>query len=148
MAALSSLNTISTIDGKYGEAFNDLDWKTDSTYDQDVKEPTIDPGIDFLNDISMTPVEPPTVEDVFDDAKTLRENKLHALMLRLETVDIVESIERSSSKEPNIMEFLLRSREHLHTFAQLVEQDLISLENGNLVLTALCYQLMDVVPDL
>jgi hypothetical protein len=148
MAAMLPIYTVNTIDGKERAIFDDSNWKIGPTYDEDVKAPTVDPGTDFLKDIPMVPVAPPTVEDIFDDAKTLRENKLHTLMLRLETVDILESLAQSHNKTPNSIAFLLQSNEYLHTFAQLVEEDLITLVDGELVLTDLCYRLMDAVAEL
>lgn len=85
-----------------------------------------------------------SLEDVISQHVTFRENKLYALFLRPETADLLEaaSIDDEVRRKSEISSLMFKSNEHLHTFAELVTEDLIKLADGHIVLTPLCQRMI------
>jgi hypothetical protein len=85
-----------------------------------------------------------TIDDIVEHHIKLRENKLHALLLRPETTDFFEAItlEDDQLRKSAISAMIFQSNEHFHTFAELVTEDLVKLVDNNVIVTPLCERML------
>jgi hypothetical protein len=77
-----------------------------------------------------------------------RTDRIAAILLRPQTLELIEALERQNSSGMDaavILGFLLDSQANLHTFADLVSEDLVSISNRRLVLTPLAERLIEQV---
>jgi hypothetical protein len=80
---------------------------------------------------------------------TFRENKLYALLLRSETIDLFDAIssENDVDSQSAISRIIFQSNEHLLAFAELVTENLITFSTGNITLTPLCHRIMTTITE-
>jgi hypothetical protein len=77
-----------------------------------------------------------------------RGDRMAAILLREETRELIEVLTREDLPDAAagaIGDFLLRSKQNLHTFAALVSEDLLSVGTGQLSLTPLALRLVEQV---
>ncbi len=90
-----------------------------------------------------------SLNDIVRHQATFRENKLYELLLRPESVDFFEavSIEDEVQSKSEISSLMFKSNKHLHTFAELVTEDLIKFAEGHVTLTPLCQRMISTLAE-
>ena len=85
-----------------------------------------------------------SLDDIIQQQFKFRENKLYELLIRSESTDFLEaiSIEDEGKSKSEISSLIFKSDKHLHTFAELVTEDLIKFAEGRMALTPLCQRMI------
>ena len=74
-----------------------------------------------------------------------RTDRMRAILLRPETLQLIKIIDDNDPvvRKEDLHQFLLASQQTLHTFSDLVSEDLISLKEGRLLLSQLAEHLIE-----
>lgn len=85
-----------------------------------------------------------SLHDIVNREATSRENKLYALLLRPETLDLFEEIstDEDAVDYSAISAIIFQSNAHLFAFVELVTENLIQFDDGRLIFTPLCHRIM------
>ncbi len=138
-----------TLSAQESDVLGNYKRKLQTRYEQRKEDLTYDSPHIGQEEYLPPEVEPgmyPSLEEVLNRAITLRENKLYSLIIRPETIELLEEIpEKLQSQLYPICPIIFRSNNHLHTFAELVNEDLIALVDGKIVPTPLCKRIMNTV---
>ena len=90
-----------------------------------------------------------SLEELFNKAYEARERKIHTILLRTETLDLIESLSQEGIIDTRqaLWSVLFQSQKHLHAFADLIQEDLITLSDGTIVLTEICERFLKTLTD-
>lgn len=85
-----------------------------------------------------------SMEKIVSKSIRLRRNKLLEIFLRPESVELLETISQNENPNrfKNFHELSLKSKCFFHAMADLISEDLLTLENGEIILTELCKRII------
>jgi hypothetical protein len=121
---------------------SDMYYSDKTIYDKDTENGLLS-SYDDHEELSLS------LDDMVSREATFRENKLYALLLRRETIDLFDAIssEDDIGNQSVISRIIFQSNEHLLAFAELVTENLITFATGHITLTPLCHRIMATIAE-
>jgi len=84
------------------------------------------------------------IEELVEEAAKKRENRIIALLIRPQTREIIEELSSAQIEEyQNFLNRVTPSDRHLQTLAELINENLLTIENNAFCLTDLCQRFIN-----
>lgn len=86
------------------------------------------------------------IDELIYEQEYKRNIDIIRLLIKQETIDILDILTENNNIN-KLNNIICKSTNYLHTFAELISEDLICLENNKIVMTTLCHKMANAIAE-